>query len=53
MSEIFLFYKFTIMSGLNMLYYLHLLFELISSKEYWRVTKNLVPVLERVIQVKF
>ena len=26
---------------------------LISSKKYWRVATNLVPVLKRVIQVKF
>ena len=26
---------------------------LISSKKYWRVAENLVPVLKAVIQVKF
>ena len=35
------------------MFYLHLLFGLISSKKYWRAAKNLVPVLKWVIQVKF
>ena len=35
------------------MYYLPLLIGLISSNKYWRLTKNLVPVLKGVIQVKF
>ena len=51
MSERFLFYKPTITSGWN-IFYLHLLIGLITSKIYWRIAKNLVPILKRVIQVK-
>ena len=47
MSGIFLFYKLTETSGWNMI---HLILGLIISKKYWRVAKNLVPVL-KVIQV--
>ena len=50
MSERFLFYKPTITSGWN-IFYLHLLIGLITSKIYWRIAKNLVPILKRVIQV--
>ena len=35
------------------MFYLHLLIGLISSKKYWRETKNLVPALNEVIPVKF
>ena len=35
------------------MFYLHLLIDVISSKEYWRLAKNLVLVLKGVIQVKF
>ena len=48
MSEIFLFYKLTLTSGQNM-FHLHLLIGLISSKKFWRLAKNLVPILKAVI----
>ena len=36
------------------MFYLHLIIiGLISSKKYWRIAKNWVPVLNDVIQVKF
>ena len=47
----FLFYKLTIMSGLNM-FYIHLLIGLISSKKYCRAAKNLVLALKVIIKVK-
>ena len=40
------------MSGRNMFYW-HFSIGLISSRKYWSVAKSLVPVLKRVIQVKF
>ena len=52
MNEIYLFYKLTKMSGRN-LFYLCFFNGLISFKKYWRVAKNLVPVLKGVIQLKF
>ena len=47
MSGIFLFYEFTITSGLN-IFYLHLETGLVTSKKYWRVSSK-GPFLKEVI----
>lgn len=51
MSGIFLFYEFTITSGLN-IFNLHLETGLVTSKKYWRVSSKR-PFLKEVIQGKF